>query len=127
MMLENRVVIVTGGAAGIGRECALAYAREGASVVIADIDGGQAQTTAADLGQGALGVHCDVSDFSSVQDAVQEALERFGRIDAIHNNAGISAPSKPLNETTDEEWDRLLAVNLKSVFHTTRAALSALK
>jgi meso-butanediol dehydrogenase/(S,S)-butanediol dehydrogenase/diacetyl reductase len=126
-MLENKVIIVTGGAAGIGRECALAYARQGASVVIADINAAQAQGTAADLGPGAVAVHCDVSESSSVQLAVQKALERFGRIDSIHNNAGISAPSKPLDETTDEEWERLMAVNLKGVFNTTRAALPALK
>ena len=127
MLLENRVIFLTGSASGIGRECALACVREGASVVVADVDSEQAQKTAADLGSSAIAVTCDVSDRESVERAVAAAIERYGRIDAVHNNAGISAPSKPLDETTEEEWDRLFAVNLKSLLWTTRAALPALK
>jgi meso-butanediol dehydrogenase / (S,S)-butanediol dehydrogenase / diacetyl reductase len=127
MLLENKVVFLTGAANGIGRECALACIREGASVVVADVDFHQARKTAAELGTCALAVACDVADGPSVERAVGEALTRFGRIDAVHNNAGIAAPSKPLDETSEIEWDRLLAVNLKSVFWTTRAALPALK
>jgi meso-butanediol dehydrogenase/(S,S)-butanediol dehydrogenase/diacetyl reductase len=127
MLLENKVVFLTGAASGIGRECALACAREGARVVVADIDPGRAHQTAAELGPSSLAVDCDVADGSSVELAVAAALDRFGRIDAVHNNAGISAPSTPLDETSEAEWDRLLAVNLKSVLWTTRAALPALK
>ncbi len=127
MLLENRVVFLTGSASGIGRECALACVREGASVVVADVDCEQARKTAAELGPSATPVACDVSDRASVECALSATIERYGRIDAVHNNAGISAPSKPLEETTDEEWDRLFAVNLKSVLWTTRAALPALK
>ena len=127
MLLENKVVFLTGAANGIGRECALACAREGASVVVADIDLDQARRTASELGTDALAVECDVADGPSTERAVAAARERFGRIDAVHNNAGISAPSKPLEETSESEWDRLFTVNLKSVFWTTRAALSALK
>jgi len=127
MLLEHRIVFLTGAASGIGRECALACAREGASVVVADLDLDRARHTAADLGPTALAVECDVADGLSVERAVAAALARFGRIDAVHNNAGISTPSKPLDETSEVEWDRLLAVNLKSIFWTTRAALPALK
>ncbi len=127
MLLENKVVFLTGAASGIGRECALACAREGASVVVADVDFEKARKTAADLGAAAFAVDCNVSDGASVERAVAAALEHFGRIDAVHNNAGISTPSKPLDETSEEEWDRLQAVNLKSIFWTTRAALPALK
>jgi meso-butanediol dehydrogenase/(S,S)-butanediol dehydrogenase/diacetyl reductase len=127
MLLENKVVFLTGAANGIGRECALACAREGASVVVADVDLDQARRTAAEIGAAAIAVACDVADGPSVERAVDAALGRFGRIDAVHNNAGISAPSKPLDETSEHEWDRLMAVNLKSVFWTTRAALPALK
>jgi len=127
MLLEHRIVFLTGAASGIGRECALACAREGASVVVADLDLDRARQTAADLGPTALAVECDVADGLSVERAVAAALARFGRIDAVHNNAGISTPSKPLDETSEVEWDRLLAVNLKSIFWTTRAALPALK
>jgi NAD(P)-dependent dehydrogenase (short-subunit alcohol dehydrogenase family) len=127
MLLENKVVFLTGAANGIGRECALACAREGASVVVADIDLDQARSTASELGAASLAVECDVADGPSVERAVAAALARLGRIDAVHNNAGISAPSKPLDETSESEWDRLLTLNLKSVFWTTRAALPALK
>jgi meso-butanediol dehydrogenase/(S,S)-butanediol dehydrogenase/diacetyl reductase len=126
MLLENKVVFLTGAANGIGRECALACVRAGASVAVADVDFDQARKTAAELGACALAVECDVADGPSVELAVAAALARFGRIDAVHNNAGIAAPSKPLDETSETEWDRLLAVNLKSVFWTTRAALPAL-
>jgi meso-butanediol dehydrogenase / (S,S)-butanediol dehydrogenase / diacetyl reductase len=127
MLLEGKVVFLTGAASGIGRECALACTREGASVVVADIDIDKARKTTAELGAAALAVECDVADGPSVERGVATALARFGRIDAVHNNAGISVPSKPLDETSEAEWDRVLAVNLKSVFLTTRAALPALK
>jgi meso-butanediol dehydrogenase / (S,S)-butanediol dehydrogenase / diacetyl reductase len=126
-MLQDKVVFVTGSASGIGRECALAYAREGASVAVADIDLEQARATAASLGPAALALACDVADRISVEAAVVAALARYGRIDALHNNAGISAPSKTLDQTTDAEWDRLFAVNLKSVLWTVRTAIGALK
>lgn len=127
MLLENKVVFLTGAASGIGRECALACAREGASVVIADVDPDQARQTAADLGPGALAVECDVASGPSIERAVAAALARFGRIDAVHNNAGVASPSKTLDATSEAEWDCLLTVNLKSIFWTTRAALPALK
>jgi NAD(P)-dependent dehydrogenase (short-subunit alcohol dehydrogenase family) len=127
MLLEDKVVFLTGAANGIGRECAIACVREGASVVVADVDGVKAAETATELGSAAMAVECDVSNGAAVERAVAAALDRFGRIDAVHNNAGISTPSKPLDETTEAEWDRLMAVNLKSLLWTTRAALPALK
>jgi NAD(P)-dependent dehydrogenase (short-subunit alcohol dehydrogenase family) len=105
----------------------LAYVPEGASVVIADLDADQARQAAADLGAATLAVHCDVADGPSVQHALAAALAHFGRVDAVHNNAGIAAPSKALDATSEAEWDRLHSVNLKSVFWTTGAALPALK
>ncbi len=127
MLLEGKVVFVTGAASGIGRECVLACAREGARVAVVDVDGAKAEVTAAEMPQSALGITCDVSDAAAVERAVATTLDRFGRIDAVHNNAGVGAPSTTLDETSEAEWDRLLAVNLKSVFWTTRAALPALK
>src|SRR5258705_5885557 len=99
MLLENKVVFLTGAANGIGRECALACAREGAAVVVVDVDLDQARKTAAELGAAALSVECDVADGPSVERAVAAALARLGRIDAVHHNAGIAAPSKPPHET----------------------------
>jgi len=125
-LLAGKVILVTGGADGIGRECALAYAREGAHVVIADINSDKAGQTAADLAQEGLAIACDVGDPASVERAVEASVKRFAKLDAVHNNAGLSSPSKPLHETTEQEWDHLLEVNLKSVFLTTRFAFKAL-
>src|SRR5512143_2336273 len=108
MLLADKVVLITGSAAGVGRECALACAREGAAVMIADIDGAKAEVTAHEVGPKAAATVCDVTDRASVERAVEATLAQFGRLDALHNNAGISTPSKPLDETTEEEWDRLM-------------------
>lgn len=126
-LLENKVILITGSASGIGRECALACAREGASVMVADIDHVKADETAREIGDKGAACACDVSDGGAVERAVAETLARFGRLDAIHNNAGIASPSRSLDQTSEEEWDHLMAVNLKSIYWTTRAALPALK
>jgi meso-butanediol dehydrogenase/(S,S)-butanediol dehydrogenase/diacetyl reductase len=125
--LEKKVVIVTGGGDGIGRECALAYARSSATVAILDRDLGSAKRTAAELSSPGLPLQLDVSDGPAVKSAIAVVLKEFGRIDAVHNNAGISTPSKPLHDTTEEEWDNLQRINLKSVYWTTRYAFEALR
>jgi NAD(P)-dependent dehydrogenase (short-subunit alcohol dehydrogenase family) len=124
--LEGKVVVVTGGGDGIGRECALAYSREGGRVAILDNNLDTAQRTAADLGGAGLALLADVSDGASVQAALAAVIKKFGRIDAIHNNAGIASPSKPLHQTSEEEWDKLQRTNVKSVYWTTRYAFEAL-
>jgi meso-butanediol dehydrogenase / (S,S)-butanediol dehydrogenase / diacetyl reductase len=126
LQLPGKVILITGGADGIGRECALSYIEEGASVAIADVQGARAMELAGELGANAMGIACDVSAGPSVEAAVRATVERFGKIDAVHNNAGIATPSKPLHLTTEAEWDRQLAVNLKGVYWTTRYAYSEL-
>jgi meso-butanediol dehydrogenase / (S,S)-butanediol dehydrogenase / diacetyl reductase len=125
--LEGKVVIVTGGGDGIGRECALAYARDNATVVILDKDLTSATRTAAELSSPALALQLNVSDGAAVKSAIATVLKQFGRIDAVHNNAGIATPSKPLHETSEEEWDNLQRNNVKSVYWTTRYAFEALR
>jgi meso-butanediol dehydrogenase/(S,S)-butanediol dehydrogenase/diacetyl reductase len=125
--LDGRVVVVTGGGDGIGRECALAYAREKATVAILDKDFATAARTAAELSPPGIAVQVDVSDGEAVKSAIAEVLRRFGRIDAVHNNAGIASPSKPLHETSEAEWDSLQRNNVKSVYWTTRYAFQALR
>jgi meso-butanediol dehydrogenase/(S,S)-butanediol dehydrogenase/diacetyl reductase len=125
--LTGKVIVLTGGADGIGRECALAYGREGARVAIVDRDLDAAHRTVAELGGGSIALGADVSDGEMVRIALTAVLDRFGRIDAVHNNAGISSPSKPLHETTEGEWDDLQRTNVKSVYWTTRFAFEALK
>jgi meso-butanediol dehydrogenase/(S,S)-butanediol dehydrogenase/diacetyl reductase len=118
--LSGKIIILTGGADGIGRECALSYAREGANVVILDRNIDAATSTATELGPGALALYADVANGAAVEAAIASVLTRFGRIDAVHNNAGISSPSKPLHETSEHEWDDLQRINVKSVYWTTR-------
>lgn len=124
--LAGKVIALTGGADGIGYECARAYVQEGAAVVIVDRDGEKAEQTAGKLGSTCMALQVDVADGAAVQGAIRAMLARYGKLDAVHNNAGIAIPSKPLDQTTEAEWDELIRVNLKSVFWTTRYALDAL-
>jgi NAD(P)-dependent dehydrogenase (short-subunit alcohol dehydrogenase family) len=126
-LLEGKVILLTGGAAGIGLECAKAYAADGASVVIADVDGEAAGKSAAALPGRHLSLTCDVSRGPDVEKAVAQAESVFGRLDAIHNNAGLASPSKPLHETSEAEWDLLMRVNVKGIYWTTRHGLAALQ
>jgi len=103
--LAGKVIVLTGGADGISRECALAYSREEAVVAILDRDLGAGQRTAAELSSESMALPADVSDGEAIRAAIAKVMERFGRIDAVHNNAGIASPSKPLHERTEQEWD----------------------
>lgn len=127
MLLANKVILVSGAASGIGHECARAYAAEGARVAIVDIDPQAAQESAHLIGSGSMAIACDVSQGASVNTAVEAIIGHFGRIDAVHNNAGLTSPSKTLDDTSEQEWDRLMNTNLKSLYWTTRAALPFLK
>ncbi len=124
--LKDKVIFLTGGSCGIGHDCARAYAAAGAKVVIAACDRDGVKRVAAELGPDHLGIVCDISRDGEVKAAVEEAITRYHRLDAVHNNAGISHPSKPIHETSDREWNALFDVNLKGVLHTTRHAFSAL-
>lgn len=126
-ILDNKVIFLTGGSMGIGFECAKKYREAGARVVILSNDAVSVASAAEALGDGCMGIVCDVSRARDVERAVDRTLERFGRIDVIHNNAGIAYPSKPLHETEDDEWDLLFNVNLKGILLTTRYGLRALK
>ncbi|MDB5089495.1 MAG: short-chain dehydrogenase [Mucilaginibacter sp.] len=126
-ILSDKVIFLTGGSMGIGFECAKAYANEGAKVVIVASSWGQVEEAVERLGSEHLGIVGDVSCASDVEGAIHQTIEKYGRIDAIHNNAGIATPSKPLHQTSDEEWQRLMDVNLKSVLFTTRFGFEELK
>jgi NAD(P)-dependent dehydrogenase (short-subunit alcohol dehydrogenase family) len=124
--LTDKVIVLTGGGDGIGRECALAYARAGAAVAILDRNMAAAESTAAEIGGKTVAIHADVSDGDAIKNAIATVLKKFSRIDAIHNNAGIASPSKPLHETSEAEWDDLQRINLKSVYWTTKYGFEAL-
>lgn len=129
--LAGRVAIVTGGARGIGKAIALECAAEGASVVIADIDGERAAETAAQieaLGGQALAVRTDVSAAGSVAAMAGAALDRFGRIDVLVNNAAIvDVARQPSDLISEEEWDRVMLVNVKGPWLCVRAVLPAMR
>ena len=127
MLLNNKIILITGGAQGIGLECAKAYAARGALVVILDKDEQLIDEALKIVGPKHLVICCDVSKADEVEKAIQKTLQHFGKLDAIHNNAGIARPSKALHETTEEEWEQLMNVNLKSVFLTTKYGIAALK
>lgn len=127
MILKNKVIFLSGGSTGIGLDCAKAYAAEGAHVVLCARTGELAAEEAAKLPGEHYGIRCDVSIGEEVRQAIGFTMEKFGRLDAIHNNAGIASPSKPLHETTEEEWDALININLKSVYWTTRYGYEHLK
>jgi meso-butanediol dehydrogenase/(S,S)-butanediol dehydrogenase/diacetyl reductase len=124
--LEGKIILLTGGASGIGRECAIAYVREGAKVAILDRNFEEAKRTVKELGSQSCSYQADVSEPKGIETAVAAILKDFGRLDAVHNNAGIVGPSCPLHETTEEQWDELQSTNLKSVYWTTKFAFPAL-
>lgn len=134
MRLQNKVSVITGAAHGIGKAYAKRFAEEGAHVVVADIDaqGGQAVANALiDSGFSAWARTTDVRDFSNVEGLMRETVERFGRIDVLINNAAIYVTQKlwtgPVEELPLEEWDRVMAVNLKGVFLCCKAIIPILK
>jgi len=126
--LEGKVAIVTGAGSGIGRGIALAFAREGAKVVVNDEHGDEATAVADEIraqGKEALAVEADVSRNDQVEEMVRKTLEAFGRIDVLVNNAGVGGEhvGSPLSDLTEEDWDRTYEVNLKAHFLTCRAIM----
>jgi NAD(P)-dependent dehydrogenase (short-subunit alcohol dehydrogenase family) len=126
-LLTGKIILLTGGSTGIGFECALKYAEAGAVVVIVSNDQVTLKTAINTLGEPHYSIFADISQTADVQRMIALTLEKFGRIDVIHNNAAIAHPSKPLHETLETEWDDLMNVNLKSLFLTTRYGIEALK
>jgi NAD(P)-dependent dehydrogenase (short-subunit alcohol dehydrogenase family) len=116
--LNNKIAIITGSGSGIGRASALLFAAEGAAVVVADIQKEDAAETVQMIrqnGQEAISVQTDVSRSADAQAMVAQTIRQYGRLDILFNNAGIDI-AKSIVETTEEEWDRTLAINLKGVF-----------
>jgi NAD(P)-dependent dehydrogenase (short-subunit alcohol dehydrogenase family) len=114
--LDGKVAVITGAGGGMGREAALLFAEEGARVCAADIDGDAAEQTAS-AAQDTLGLQVDVADAASVQAMYTAAAARFGGIDVLYNNAGISpADDSSILETEEDAWDRVQAVNTKGVY-----------
>jgi NAD(P)-dependent dehydrogenase (short-subunit alcohol dehydrogenase family) len=133
MQLSDRVVIVTGGARGIGAGIAECLAAEGASVALLDIDGEEAARTAGALGAAHLGLAADVSDEGAAAEAIDRVAEHFGRVDGLVNNAGggnrkaALANGAPFTRVQQEGWDEQMAINLRTTFAASKAAIPHLQ
>jgi 3-hydroxybutyrate dehydrogenase len=125
MQLQDKVAFITGSASGIGKEIAITYAREGAKIVIADLNKQAADATAAELKAGgaqAIGVAVDVTSEEQVNAAVEQAVAAFGGIDILISNAGIQIVH-PVDEFSFADWKKMLAIHLDGAFLTTKACL----
>jgi len=123
MRLEGKVALVTGSGRGIGREIALAFAKEGANVVIWDVNAADAEKTAKDievLGRKALSGQIDVTDFTGVEEGINKILDKFSKIDILVNNAGVTRDNL-LMRMSEADWDLVIKVNLKGTFNCTKA------
>jgi L-fucose dehydrogenase len=129
MNLQGKVALVTGAAKGIGKGCALILGQQGADVVVADVDESAGMATAAEirnLGLKCVFTACDVSRLEQVEALIASVVESFGRLDVLINNAGYHI-SKDVEHTSEQEWDYMLATNLKSVFLCSKYAIPHLK
>jgi NAD(P)-dependent dehydrogenase (short-subunit alcohol dehydrogenase family) len=124
--VENKVVIVTGGGLGIGRETCLLLAKEGAKVAVTDILDKEGQELVEEINKSG-GVakfwHLDVSDEKEVEKVYAEVVQEFGKLDSTVNNAGITGVDKPTHELTEQEWDAVMNINVKGVFFCTKHAV----
>ncbi len=127
MRLSGKTAIVTGGASGFGAGIVRKFADEGARVLVVDINADGAASMAGEIAHGALSFGCNVADGASVAEMAAFAIKEFGQVDILVNNAGITHLPKPMEDVTDEEFDRVFAVNCKSVYLTARELVPHMK
>lgn len=125
--MQDKVVAITGASRGIGAASARVFADAGARVVLLARSRAETQAIAAQIGDRALAIDCDVADFGSVQAGLAAGVARFGRLDVLINNAGQIDPIAPLADADPGQWGRAIDVNLKGVFHGFRAALPLMR
>lgn len=123
MRLKGKTALVTGAAQGFGFGIAETFVREGARVAVLDINGDKAKEAARAIGRKAFALACDVGKGKSVDSAVAKAIKRFGRLDIVVNNAGISHRNQPMLDVSEAEFDRVFDVNVKSIFLMARATV----
>ncbi|MDQ1079757.1 glucose 1-dehydrogenase [Pseudoroseomonas cervicalis] len=127
MRLQGKIALVTGAASGFGEGIVRRFAQEGAKVAVADLNLAGAERVAAELGGGAIAIGGDVSKAADVQAMVDQTVSAFGGLDIVVNNAGTTHKNGPILEVDEATFDKVYAVNVKSIFHMTRAALPLLR
>ncbi|WP_322097098.1 glucose 1-dehydrogenase [Pelagibius sp.] len=130
MRLHGKVAVVTGGGSGFGEGIAKLFAAEGGRVVVADIDGAAAERVAQEIdsaGGAAVAAPADVTNRGDVDGMMRAALDSYGRLDILVNNAGVSHRNKPMTEVTEEEFDRIYAVNVKAIYLAALAAIPLMR
>ncbi|MBC8259310.1 MAG: SDR family oxidoreductase [SAR324 cluster bacterium] len=127
MRLKDKITLVTGAGSGFGRGIANRFAAEGAKVIVADINEEAASMVAKEIGKNAIAVIADVSCDAEVSAMIQQAVAEWGALDILVNNAGTTHRNKPMTEVTEEEFDQIFAVNVKSVFLTARHVVPLMK
>ena len=127
MRLKDKTAIVTGAGSGFGKGIAMRFAKEGARVGVIDINAETAREVASQIGNSAFAMEADVSIDGDVSRMVQEALDRWGQLDILVNNAGTTHRNQPMTEVTEEEYERIFAVNVKSVYLSARHVVPVMK
>ena len=127
MRLKDKTAIVTGAGSGFGKGIAMRFATEGARVGVVDINAEAAREVASQIGNSAFAMEADVSIDGDVSRMVQEALDRWGQLDILVNNAGTTHRNQPMTEVTEEEYERIFAVNVKSVYLSARHVVPVMK
>ena len=127
MRLKDKTAIVTGAGSGFGKGIAIRFAKEGARVGVIDINAEVAREVVSQIGNSAFAMEADVSIDGDVSRMVQEALDRWGQLDILVNNAGTTHRNQPMTEVTEEEYERIFAVNVKSVYLSARHVVPVMK
>lgn len=127
MRLNGKVAIITGAASGFGAETARLYAKEGAKVVIADLNIAGAEKVAAEIGAAAVAIKCDVSQRADVNEAVNLAISKFGALDIVVNNAGFTHKNQPFLNVDEATFDRCFDVNVKAIYHMINAVVPMMR
>jgi len=124
--LKDKVCLVTGGGSGMGRATCLLFAAEGAKVAVADILASAARAVAAQIGPAAIAIEVDVAQSAGVRAMIDTTVREFGRLDVLINNAGYGIPGS-VTETSEDDWDKLMAVNVNGVFYGCKYAIPVMK
>ncbi len=127
MRLQGKVALVTGGASGFGAEIVRLFVKEGAKVVILDLNSEGGKKVAQEAGGGTIAIGGDVTKRADIDLSIKSAIENLKRLDIVVNNAGWTHRNKPMLEVSEEEFDRVYAINVKSIFHMTNAVLPVMR